>query len=95
MPRTRSQEDEEDVVSELASSVTMHYQKPNVSGKFLTNRVWELHKSAKQTLECVICLERIACKNCFCLTACGHNYHWNCYMSQEVIECCVCRPSQV
>ena len=58
--------------------------------RFLKNNYFEMLKTKSEPIVCSICLEDVLnCKNCYCLLACGHNFHFQCVSNET--RCPVCR----
>ena len=65
--------------------------KTNLASRFLTNQLFEMKQKCKIEEECSICLEKINTLNEYCLLACGHSFHYRCYIETDDLVCSVCR----
>jgi len=57
----------------------------------LAENYFQLNKDLNKELECSICLDKLCCKSCFTLLACGHHFHARCILFVKEKECPLCR----
>lgn len=76
-----------------------------IASAYLTHQFWEMKKRLQQQEtpdgqqtnvaddhQCPVCLESVmACRQCFCLLACGHAMHTSCFLQLREAVCPVCR----
>ena len=85
MPRRRNTEEIPEYTLEQVATFELKNNKFTLVSNKLKNEYYHMAKKLNVKLECGICFEQICCKDCFCMTNCGHFYHLH-----EYIRCDFC-----
>jgi|DEB0MinimDraft_6_1074348.scaffolds.fasta_scaffold32426_4 hypothetical protein len=102
MPRTRGrpprertpeltddEEEEEFVPPEIFIEEVQ--KKLKICKDFLSENYFDMCKELNKDLECSICMEKLNCRSCFMLLACGHSFHAKCLIRMQEHMCPTCR----
>jgi len=94
-PNYADVETESEAGSDFDPTLIIEEVKPELKlcSPHLSKNFFQMSVDLKKDLECVICTEKLDCKNCFEILSCGHYFHGGCLLRLKTRECPTCRDS--